>query len=57
MFEKELAGLLNRHSKDTEINTPDYILASYLAECLELFRMTVKARDIWHWPSGAEESK
>ena len=29
-FEKELAGLLNKHNKDTQTDTPDFILAEML---------------------------
>ena len=33
-FEKELAELLNKHSKDNEYDMPDYVLADYLNNCL-----------------------
>ena len=33
-FESELSVLLNKHSIDSEVNTPDFILAQYLLSCL-----------------------
>lgn len=33
-FEKELQTLINRHSKENESDTPDFILANYLKDCL-----------------------
>ena len=32
-FMKELSVLLNRYSKDSDTNTPDYILAEYVKSC------------------------
>src|SRR5580692_5744669 len=36
-FEKDLAHVINRHSRENGSNTPDFILAAYLADCLENF--------------------
>jgi hypothetical protein len=47
-FESELQHLINRHSKENDSDTPDYILASYLIGCLENYNITVKARDKWY---------
>jgi len=33
-FRNDLQDLLNRHCMENESNTPDYILADYLIECL-----------------------
>ncbi len=44
-FKKELTGLINRHSLDTFVSTPDYVLADYLTSCLVEFRDAVFARD------------
>lgn len=46
-FEKELEELINRHSKENESDTPDFILAQYLKGCLATYAETVKARDKW----------
>ena len=44
-FEKELCALINRHSKENDSNTPDFILAEYLQGCLENFGVAMKSRD------------
>jgi len=41
-FLRDLSGLLNTHSIDTDLNTPDFILSSYLAGCLGAYK---KARE------------
>jgi hypothetical protein len=41
-FSKELEQLINRHSVDNALNTPDYILSNYLINCLETFDNTIK---------------
>ena len=46
-FVAELGILINRHSMENESGTPDFILAQYLAGCLEAFTQAVKARDRW----------
>jgi len=47
-FKTELTALLNRHCADSDSNTPDYILAEYLAVCLANFNTAVRVRDAWH---------
>lgn len=47
-FERELERLINRHSVENESDTPDYILAEYLRNCLDLFQIAVRKRDAWH---------
>lgn len=44
-FEKELAILINKYSKENESDTPDFILAQYLKGCLANYTETVKAHD------------
>jgi len=51
-FEKELERLLNKYSKENDSNTPDFILASYLKNCLENFGQTIQRREKWY---GREE--
>lgn len=45
---RDLATLLNRHSRENGSNTPDMILADYLVGCLENFDRCVKARERWY---------
>lgn len=47
-FERELSSLLNRHSKENDSNTPDYQLAVFIIECLQVFTNAVTARDAWY---------
>lgn len=44
-FEKELRSSINYHGKDSEANTPDYVLAQYLVQCLDHFTTTIKERE------------
>lgn len=44
-FEDELKRLINKHSKDSESNTPTWILANYLVACLDNFNESIKARE------------
>lgn len=38
-FQHELEILLNRYSKDSETNTPDWVLAQYLVGCLDALKV------------------
>ena len=44
----ELGALLNKHSRENESNTPDYILALYMMNCLRSFEDAVKKREEWY---------
>lgn len=43
-FEKELTSLINRYSLENDSNTPDFVLASYLTDCLIVWNTHVKKR-------------
>jgi len=43
-FLNELAALLNRHGKDAETNTADYILADMLNRKIDVFANTLVGR-------------
>lgn len=45
-FRLELANLINKFPKENGSDTPDYILASYLTDCLEAFDSAVKSRTL-----------
>ncbi|MHA2064470.1 MAG: hypothetical protein ACXABY_08830 [Candidatus Thorarchaeota archaeon] len=47
-FRKELESLINAHSKENGSNTPDYILAGYLEDCLIAFDRAVFMRELWY---------
>lgn len=46
-FRKELEHLLNKHSKDSLTNTPDYILATHLDEYLRGLAGMIEATAKW----------
>lgn len=47
-FRDELCSLINRHSKENGSNTPDFILAEYLTDCLHAFDKAVTRRTQWY---------
>lgn len=47
-FRQELESLINRHSMENGSNTPDFILADFLAKTLELFDATIGLREQWY---------
>lgn len=47
-FRHELAKLINVYSLENGSNTPDFLLAEYLATCLDAFDKAVVARESWH---------
>jgi len=55
-FKEELRSLLNRHCKENDSNTPDYLLAEYLIGCLEIYNKTLVARDKWFGGKHPSES-
>ncbi len=44
----EIRETLNRHSRENASNTPDFILATYLIECLVAFEHATMQRDDWY---------
>lgn len=48
LFRKELCNLINRESMENGSDTPDFLLAEYLADCLDVYDRTVKAREKWY---------
>jgi hypothetical protein len=47
-FRRELQNLINKHSKENGSDTPDFILAEYLTDCLKTFDKTIKLRNTWY---------
>lgn len=43
-----LAMVVNRHSIENDSNTPDFIVAEYLYDCLEAYNETIKRRNKWY---------
>lgn len=44
-FNKELTELINKYSLEGGSNTPDFVLAQYLCECLGAFNRATVARN------------
>lgn len=47
-FIDKLSGLLNSVSAENGSDTPDFILAEYLTNCLKSFDLAVKRREYWY---------
>ena len=47
-FRKQIEDLINTNSMENGSNTPDWILAEYLTDCLKVFDKTVKNREKWY---------
>ncbi|MDD5292069.1 MAG: hypothetical protein PHY46_02660 [Candidatus Omnitrophica bacterium] len=47
-FKKELEQLINRYCKENDSNTPDFILAEYLQDCLNSFNQATQMRETWY---------
>lgn len=45
---KKLQSAINLCSAENESNTPDFILAEFLAGCLEAFNKAIQAREKWY---------
>lgn len=44
-FEAELTELINKHSMESNSNTPDFILARYLCGCILAWTIATNKRD------------
>lgn len=49
-FKQELAELINRYSLENTSDTPDFILAEYLNNCLTMFNLATQQRTAWYKP-------
>lgn len=47
-FEEELTNLINRHCIESESDTPDFLLAEYLRDCLTTWTRCARRRDEWY---------
>jgi len=58
-FRKEIQNLINRQSLENNSNTPDFILAEFLTDCLDTFDKAVCRRDNWYgdckWATKKEQ--
>lgn len=56
-FQKELQSLLNSKSMENGSNTPDFILAKYLIDCLEAYEKATNRRNEWYKSDSKAEDK
>jgi len=54
-FQTELEQLINKYSVESESNTPDFILAEYLGNCLNTFNIAIKRRETWYGRNLSEK--
>lgn len=47
-FKRELADLINKYSLENLNDTPDFILAEYLTDCLFSFSNIIQKRTKWN---------
>ena len=45
---EDIQSAINRHSAENASNTPDFILAQYLEQCLAAFDVAVQQRETWY---------
>ena len=45
---KDIECLINKHSREQDSNTPDFILAEYLMGCLSAFEVASNRREVWY---------
>lgn len=51
---QDLSKVINMHNRENGSDTPDFILAAHLSDCLEVFDKTVGRRKAWY-SSGSVE--
>ncbi len=47
-LDKDIECLINKHSREQDSNTPDFILAEYLMACLGAFEVASNRREGWY---------
>lgn len=47
-LENKLRDLLNSESREQDSNTPDFILAEFMMNCLDAFELASNKREVWY---------
>ena len=47
-LENDIARLINKHSREADSNTPDFILAEYIMACLSAFEVASNRREVFY---------
>lgn len=55
-FVEELETLINKYSLENDSDTPDFLLAEYLRDCLDAYETLIQARDKWYNFKGLSKS-
>jgi hypothetical protein len=50
-FQKDLEDIINRNCIENGSNTPDFMLAEYMVNCLKAYTKTSRAREKWYGKS------
>ena len=48
IFKNDLRDLINTHSRENGSDTPDFILAQYIENCLFSFEIAIQDRETWY---------
>ncbi len=48
-FREELRNLINKYSLENASETPDFILAQYMFDCLQAFNKATQERETWFY--------
>ena len=56
-FESELGKLINSYCIENASDTPDFILAGYMLDCLDAFNTACNKRTRWYRKMTIEEEK
>jgi hypothetical protein len=46
-FERELESLINKYGMERGSDTPDFLIAEYMSNCLIAYQQVVTKRDKW----------
>lgn len=55
VLQQELASLLNRWSQERQSNTPDFVLAEYMLNCLAAWNKAMRDREKWYGRDGSPD--
>lgn len=47
-FLADIETVINRYSKENDSNTPDFLLAAYIKDCLDIWARYTQLRDRWY---------
>lgn len=47
-FQRELTSLINSYNMEGDSDTPDFILAQYIQDCLTAWAIATSAREKWY---------